>query len=48
MATDASFRVMAQTALQAVWKCSPFNLPRDKYELWKSTTFRFDPVGRPG
>ena len=48
MATDASFRATAQAALRAILKCSPLKLPRDKYQTWKSTTFRFDPMGRLG
>jgi hypothetical protein len=43
MATDANFRATAQAALRAILKCSPLNLPRDKYQTWKSTTFRFVP-----
>jgi hypothetical protein len=45
MQTDAAFREEAQAGLRAIRKCSPLKLPPDKYDLWRSTTFRFDASG---
>jgi membrane protein involved in colicin uptake len=48
MATDQGLRAAAKAAQRAVLKCSPLPLPRDKYEVWKSTVFRFDSSGVVG
>ena len=42
---DTFFRAMADSAMRAVRNpnCSPFELPPDKYESWKSMTVTFDP-----
>ena len=44
-ASDSFFRAAADRALRAVRnpKCSPLELPADKYEQWKRITFTFDP-----
>jgi hypothetical protein len=48
MATDPGLRAAAKAAQRALLKCSPLPLPREKYELWKSTIFRFSPSGALG
>ncbi len=42
---DTFFRAMADSALRAVRNplCSPFELPADKYDVWKTTTVNFNP-----
>jgi hypothetical protein len=42
MASDADYRSAAQAALRAVLKCSPYKLPGDKYQYWKSIFFTFN------
>lgn len=43
--SDTFFRALADSALRAVRNplCSPFQLPPDKYDLWKTTTVNFNP-----
>ncbi len=42
--SDAFFRAAADSAIRAVWKCSPLqNLPPDKYETWQDMELNFDP-----
>ncbi|MDE1152622.1 MAG: hypothetical protein PW788_08810 [Micavibrio sp.] len=43
--SDSFFRAMADSAMRAVRNpsCSPFQLPADKYDVWKRTTVTFDP-----
>ncbi len=42
---DSFGKAMADSALRAVLnpKCSPFNLPEDRYETWREITMRFNP-----
>ena len=42
---DGFYRAAADSAMRAVQnpKCSPFQLPPDKYETWKSMTVTFNP-----
>jgi len=42
---DTFFRAAADSALRAVRNplCSPFELPPDKYNVWKTTTVNFNP-----
>jgi hypothetical protein len=44
-ATDSFFRAAADSAMRAVQNpnCSPFMLPPDKYDTWKTTIVTFDP-----
>jgi hypothetical protein len=42
MASDADYRSAAQAALRAVLRCSPYKLPEDKYQDWKSIVFTFN------
>jgi len=42
------FEAAAEAARRALLKCSPLHLPPDKYDTWKSTTFRFNPSGMLG
>lgn len=37
-------RTAAESALRAVRKCAPFNLPADKYETWAEVVVNFDPT----
>ncbi|MBN8543804.1 MAG: hypothetical protein J0M34_06015 [Alphaproteobacteria bacterium] len=38
------FKAAADSAIRAVWKCSPLqNLPSDKYETWSDMELTFDP-----
>jgi hypothetical protein len=32
----------AQAAIQAVYACEPFKLPRDRYDVWKEIVLNFD------
>jgi hypothetical protein len=43
--SDPVYRATAEAAARALWKCQKLDLPLDKYETWKSTTFRFHPNG---
>lgn len=45
MATDSFYRAAAEAALRALYnpKCTPLELPADKYEQWKRIDFTFDP-----
>jgi colicin import membrane protein len=36
-------RTAAESAVRAVAKCAPFNLPADKYETWAEVVVNFDP-----
>ncbi len=36
-------RTAAESAVRAVQKCAPFNLPADKYETWAEVVVNFDP-----
>jgi colicin import membrane protein len=36
-------QVYAEAALRAVKMCSPFRLPPDKYNAWRSIDWTFDP-----
>ena len=37
-----------ESAIRAVRRCAPYNLPREKYEAWKEIRVRFDPVDMGG
>ena len=36
-------QVAAESALRAVQRCAPFNLPVEKYDSWKEIIMTFDP-----
>ncbi len=36
-------RTAAESAVRAVQKCAPFNLPADKYDTWAEVVVNFDP-----
>jgi hypothetical protein len=36
---DPTFRAIAESARQAIEKCSPLNLPPDKYDHWREFNF---------
>lgn len=40
---DPLFRIAAEAAVRAVRECSPFDLPQEKYNAWKTITWDFDP-----
>ena len=43
-AGDSFFRAAADSAVRAVWMCSPLkNLPPDKYDAWGDMELTFDP-----
>ncbi len=37
------FQIAAEAAVRAVTRCAPFELPPDKYAVWKTVTWNFDP-----
>lgn len=43
MARDPFFRAAAESALRAVYKCSPLRVSRGKYPEWQDMTLTFDP-----
>lgn len=43
MARDGYFRSAAENARRAIYKCSPFRLPPNRYEIWRELTLRFNP-----
>lgn len=40
---DTYFQTAAENARRAVLRCSPFDLPANKYEVWRDLVLRFDP-----
>jgi hypothetical protein len=40
---DPIFRAVAESARRAVDRCSPLNLPSDKYALWRDIVMNFYP-----
>ncbi|HER27715.1 MAG TPA: energy transducer TonB [Rhodospirillales bacterium] len=40
---DPFLRTMAESAIRAVMRCQPFQLPRNKYNRWKTMTLIFNP-----
>jgi len=43
--SDPVYQAAAEAAKRAILKCHQLQLPPDKYDTWKSTTFRFNPSG---
>ena len=43
MFSDSFFRSAAENARRAIYRCSPFDLPANKYEVWREMTLKFDP-----
>jgi len=41
--SDTTFQALADSALRAVQRCSPFEVPPDKYNTWNTTTVTFNP-----
>jgi outer membrane biosynthesis protein TonB len=41
--SDTFFQSAADSAMRAVRNCSPFNVPADKYDTWKTVTVTFNP-----
>jgi colicin import membrane protein len=42
-ASSGPGRTAAESAIRAVQKCAPFNLPADKYDTWSEVVVNFDP-----
>lgn len=40
---DPFYRIAAESAVRAVLRCQPLNVPRDKYSVWKEMTLTFNP-----
>jgi TonB family protein len=40
---DHAFATAARAAVAAVRQCTPLSLPKERYEIWKKVTWRFDP-----
>ena len=43
MAADPTFRAVAESARRAVDRCSPLQLPPDKYAVWREIEMSFYP-----
>jgi hypothetical protein len=43
MSRDGYFRSTAENAKRAIYKCSPFRLPPNKYQIWRELNLRFNP-----
>lgn len=43
-ASSGPGRIAAESAVRAVQKCEPFNLPADKYDTWAEIVVNFDPT----
>jgi hypothetical protein len=43
LSRDTRFRAVAESARRAVDKCSPLNLPPDKYAVWREIDMKFYP-----
>ena len=43
MIGDAFFRSAAENARRAILRCSPFELPPKKFEIWREMTLNFNP-----
>ncbi|MCG8504467.1 MAG: hypothetical protein MI755_07665 [Sphingomonadales bacterium] len=43
MYDDDFFRVFAESAARAAQICAPYELPKDRYEVWKNMELVFDP-----
>jgi outer membrane biosynthesis protein TonB len=41
--SDPFYRAAAESAVRAVQRCSPLNVPPDKYSSWKEMTLTFNP-----
>jgi len=37
------FQIAAEAAVRAVTRCAPFNLPPEKYAVWRTVEWNFDP-----
>jgi hypothetical protein len=48
MASDATFRAVAESARRAVDRCSPLRLPPDKYAVWRDIVLSFYPEDAVG
>ena len=40
---DGYFRSAAENARRAIYRCSPFELPLNKFDIWREMTLNFNP-----
>ena len=40
---DLLFRIAAESAIRAVRRCQPYEMPPEKYGLWRDVNVTFDP-----
>lgn len=40
---DGYYRVAAEAATRAIRRCAPFELPKDKYDMWRDIKLNFNP-----
>ncbi|WP_253299897.1 hypothetical protein [Wolbachia endosymbiont of Chironomus riparius] len=38
---NSLFRSVADSAMRAIYKCSPFNLPKEHYHIWREIILDF-------
>ncbi len=43
MNNDEFYRIAAESALRAVIRCAPYDLPKDMYDEWREMQLNFDP-----
>lgn len=43
-ARDPVFRTVAESAIRAVYRCAPLELPGEQYALWREIEMNFDPA----
>lgn len=43
-ARDPVFRTVAESAIRAVYRCAPLQLPGEQYALWREIEMNFDPA----
>ena len=43
MSSDAVFSTFTESAVRAVYACSPLKLPPESYQVWRNIIFNFDP-----
>ena len=43
MNSDEFYRVAAESAVRAVIRCAPYDLPKDMYDAWREMNLNFDP-----
>lgn len=41
--SSSFFQAAADSAVRAVWRCQPYQLPAEKYDTWRDMVLNFDP-----